>query len=110
MASPGSNIIASARAARDLSPVNDTIIDDVMAIRYHCCMEVHMPYKTKMLQIRDRDGDLRDKLKAITLKGVYGPTQSEVVRRLVDGLYIELYGSQDPRAVLREKATRGEDS
>lgn len=59
-----------------------------------------MDYKTDRLAIRDSDGDLRNKLKAITLKKTHGRTSSEVVRRLVDSLYMELYNDKEPQWVL----------
>jgi hypothetical protein len=62
-----------------------------------------MAYKTDRLVIRDGDGDLRDKLKAIANKGLYGRNSSDVVRRLVDDLYRGLYNGREVDEVLKEQ-------
>lgn len=59
-----------------------------------------MDYKTDRLVIRDGDGLLRGKLKAIANKGLYGSNSSDVVRRLVDDLYRELYNGREVHEVL----------
>lgn len=62
-----------------------------------------MDYKSDRLAIRDNDGDLRDKLKAIVKKKTFGRTSSDIVRRLVDNLYFELYGDESPKNILKNK-------
>lgn len=60
-----------------------------------------MEYKTDRLVIRDGDGQLRDKLKAIAGNGHHGLTSSDVVRRLVDDLYLELFNGRKIEEVLK---------
>ena len=64
-------------------------------------------YRTERLAIRDGDGLLRDKLKAIANKGLHGRNSSDVVRRLVDDLYLELFNGRDVADVLEEQEGKG---
>lgn len=65
-----------------------------------------MRYKTDRLVIRDGDGLLRDRLKAISNHGLYGRNSSDVVRRLVDDLYLELFDGRDIEQVLEEQGRK----
>jgi hypothetical protein len=81
-------------------------IDNERPIVYHTCGGRYMEYKTDRLAIRDSDGDLRNKLKALAALKSHGRTSSDVVRRLVDDLYLQIFDGRDPADVLREQAKK----